>query len=134
MVHHESFIFHFRSVLAGICEALIEKKIAYKWYTANKWKFSLEIFAITYFTELLIIPLRKVIDLTKVPQDLRSWLCRDFTKFGDDLNVLILGSGSGGVVPEAFSDTVLKGNSSANRTYSGSSDRILYLEIGDIFF
>ena len=105
--------------MAGICEALIETKIAYKWYMANKWKFSLEIFAITYFTELLIIPLRRIIDLTKVPQDLRSWLCRDFTKFGDDLNVLILGSGSGGVVPEAFSDTVLKGNSSVAQTFSG---------------
>ena len=103
-----NWIFNFRSVLAGICEALIEKKLIYT-PTTNKWKFSLEMFAITYYTELLINPLRKMIDLTKIPQDLRTWMCRDLSKFSDGINILILGSGSGGVVPEAYSETIMTG-------------------------
>ena len=94
--------------MAGICEALITKKLTYTPLT-NKWIFSLEMFAITYFTELLVHPGRKVIDLTKVPQDIRTMLYRSLDKFGDGINVLILGSGSGGVVPDAFSETVMTG-------------------------
>ena len=66
-------------------------------------------FAITYFTELLVHPGRTTIDLTKIPQDIRTALCRSLEKFGDKVNTLILGSGSGGVVPEAFSETVMTG-------------------------
>ena len=94
--------------MAGICEALISKKLTYTPLT-NKWIFSLEIFAITYFTELLVHPGRTAIDLTKIPQDIRTALCRSLDKFGDKVNTLILGSGSGGVVPEAFSETVMTG-------------------------
>ena len=67
-------------------------------------------FAITYFTELLVHPSRKVIDLTKIPQDIRAALCRSLDKFGDGINNLILGTGSGGVVPEAFSETIITGD------------------------
>ena len=94
--------------MVGICEALIEKKLQYTPAT-NKWRFSLEMFAITYFTELLVNPLRKVIDLEKVPQDIRNQLCRNLDKFEDGINTLILGSGSGGMVPEAYSENVIKG-------------------------
>ena len=66
-------------------------------------------FAVTYFTELLVHPGRTSIDLTKIPQDIRTALCRSLDKFGDKVNTLILGSGSGGVVPEAFSETVMTG-------------------------
>ena len=95
--------------MAGICEALISKKLTYTPLT-NKWIFSLEMFAITYFTELLVHPSRKVIDLTKIPQDIRAALCRSLDKFGDGINTLMLGTGSGGVVPEAFSETVMTGD------------------------
>ena len=95
--------------MAGICEALITKKLTYTPLT-NKWIFSLEMFAITYFTELLVHPSRKVIDLTKIPHDIRAALCRSLDKFGDGINTLILGTGSGGVVPEAFSETVMTGD------------------------
>ncbi len=72
----------------------------------------MEMFAITYFTELLVSPLKKSIDLTKIPLDIRSWLCRSLDKFGDGIKILILGTGSGGVVPEAFSETIMKGQTS----------------------
>jgi hypothetical protein len=71
--------------------------------------------AITYFTDLLVSPLKTTIDLTKIPIDIRAWLCRSLDKFGDGIKILILGMGSGGVVPEAFSETVMKGQ--PNITY-----------------
>ena len=50
-----------------------------------------------------------MVDLTRIPQDLRTWMCRDLSKFSDGINILILGSGSGGVVPEAYSETIMTG-------------------------
>ena len=97
-----------RSALVGICEALIAKKLQYTPFT-NKRKFSLEIHAIVSFCELLYNPLRKVIDLQKVPQDLRSRLYSNLDKFGNGIQTLILGSGSGGMVPERYSETILRG-------------------------
>ena len=100
--------------MAGVCEALIAKKIEKYPPLTNKWKFSLEMFAITHFAELLVSPHKKIVDLTKIPQDIRTWLCRSLDKFGDGVKILILGTGSGGVVPEAFSDTVMKGREDHN--------------------
>ena len=69
----------------------------------------MEINAITYFTEMLVSPLRRVLDLQKVPLDIRTPLWRSLDKFGDGISTLILGSGSGGVVPDAYSANVMKG-------------------------
>ena len=98
-----------RSVLAGICEAIIANKRQHT-STTNKLKFSLEIFAITSFSELLFSPMRKIIDLEKVPQDLRSRLYVNLDRFGDEVRTLIAGSGSGGVIPDTYSEMIMKGN------------------------
>ena len=97
-----------RSVLAGICEAIIAKKLKYTPYT-NKWQYKVEMFAITSFSELLFTPFRKVVDFEKVPQDLRSQLYTNLDKFGNEIHTMILGSGSGGMVPEAYSDRIMRG-------------------------
>ena len=106
IINYEPII---RSVLAGICEALIEKKTEYTPFT-NKWKFSLELFAITSFSELLVNPFTRVIDLEKIPQDIRGRMYGNLNRFGDGIHTLKLGSGSGGMVPEAYSETFIKGN------------------------
>ena len=102
-----------RSVLAGICEAIIAKKLQYTRFT-NKWQYKLEMFAITSFSELLFTPHRKVINLEKVPQGLRSQLYGNLDRFGNEIHTMILGSGSGGMVPEAYSEKVMRGK---NRTF-----------------
>ena len=72
--------------------------------------FSLELFAITSFSELLVNPFTRVIDLEKIPQDIRGRMYGNLNRFGDGIHTLKLGSGSGGMVPEAYSETFIKGN------------------------
>ena len=54
--------------------------------------------------------MRKIIDLEKVPQDLRSRLYVNLDRFGDEVRTLIAGSGSGGVIPDTYSEMIMKGN------------------------
>ena len=90
------------AVLIGICEALIEKKLL---WTPNidKRKFRLELNAIVKFCNLLVHPMRRVLDLAAVPQMIRTRLYGSLRRF-EGLHTLILGSGSGGWVPEAYAD------------------------------
>ena len=101
------------SVMVGICEALIVKKL--EWTpTTNKRAFSLELNAIVKFCNLMVHPLRKVLDLASVPQAIRTRLYGSLKGF-EGLHTLILGSGSGGWVTEAYSDKFLKALPQFNR-------------------
>ena len=93
------------SVIPGICEALIQKK--QEWTpTIDKRRFSLELNAIIKFCNLLVHPLRKILDLESVPHVIRTRLYGTLSGF-EGIHTLILGSGSGGWVPEAYSDKFL---------------------------
>ena len=101
------------AVIVGICEALIIKK--QEWTPAtHKRKFNLELNAIVKFCNLLVHPLRRALDLASVPQVIRTRLYGSLKKF-EGLHTLILGSGSGGWVPEAYSDTILSALPRFNR-------------------
>ena len=63
----------------------------------------MELNAIVKFCNLLVHPLRRVLDLATVPQTIRTRLYGSLKCFVG-LHTLILGSGSGGWVPEAYAD------------------------------
>ena len=92
-------------VMVGLCEAIIAKKQQFS-PTVDKRKFSLELNAIIKFCNLLVHPQRRILYLDSVPQDIRTRLYVGLTGF-QALQTLILGSGSGGWVPEAYSDLFL---------------------------
>ena len=94
------------AVMVGICEAVISKKR--EWSPAcNRRKFGLELNAIIKFCNLLVHPLRRALDLASVPQVIRTRLYGSLTGF-QGLHTLILGSGSGGWVPEAYAFKFLR--------------------------
>ena len=94
------------AVMVGICEAVISKK--QEWSPAcNRRKFGLELNAIIKFCNLLVHPRRRALDLALVPQVIRTRLYGSLRGF-QGLHTLILGSGSGGWVPEAYADKFLK--------------------------
>ena len=94
------------SVLVGVCEALISKKQTWT-PSYDKRKFSLEMNAIVKFCNLMVHPVRRALDLASVPHVICTRLYGSLTGF-EGLHTLILGSGSGGWVPEAYADKFLK--------------------------
>ena len=101
------------AVMVGICESIITKKQQFS-PMVDKRKFSFELNAISKFCNLLVHPQRRALDLDLVPLDIRTRLYGSLTGF-QALHTLILGSGSGGWLPEAYSDLFLSALPRFNR-------------------
>lgn len=94
-------------ILIGIGEAILWKKR--EWTpTTNMTKFTRQMYAIIKLSNILVLPSRRELDLDKVPKMIRTKLFSCLSVFRN-LRKLILGSGSGGWVTEAFADKFLLG-------------------------
>ena len=93
------------SILEGIENAVIIKKK--QWTpTTSLTKFTREMYAIVKFANLLVLPSRRQLELTQIPKIIRTKLYGELPKFSG-LRKLGLGSGSGGWVTEAYSESFL---------------------------
>ena len=94
-------------ILHGVSEAIKAKKKQWTPTTLMK-KFTRSMFAITEFSNLMVLQSRRFLDLEKVPKILRSRMFHHLSQFVN-VTKLILGSGSGGWVTEAYSDQFISG-------------------------
>ena len=94
-------------ILLGITQAVKIKKSTWNHATLMT-KFTKSMYAIIEFSNLMVIPSRRFIDLEKVPKIVRSRLFNYLPEFFNT-TTLILGSGSGGWVTEAFSEKFIIG-------------------------
>ncbi len=89
-------------IVLGISQAISCKK--QDWTpTTNMSKFTKAMFAITKFANLIVMPSRRVLDLTKLPQMLRTKLYNSLPIF-KELRTLILGAGSGGWIVDVYAE------------------------------
>ena len=82
------------SILNGINEAICVQKAEWEPNT-NIQQFTKAMHTIIEFSQLLILPTRKHLDLQHIPQMIRHCFFKELHKFSN-LTTLILGSGSGG--------------------------------------
>ena len=94
-------------ILFGISEAIKAKKKQWRPTTLMS-KFTRSMFAITEFSNLMVLRSRRFLDLDKVPKILRSRMFHQLSQFVS-VTTLILGSGSGGWVTEAYSEQFILG-------------------------
>ena len=94
-------------ILRGISEAVKLKRNQHTALTNNA-RFTRALFAIVEFCNLMVVTARRHLDLNKVPEMLRNKMFSYLPKF-TNTTTLILGSGSGGLVTEAYSDKFLNG-------------------------
>ena len=94
-------------ILFGISEAIKAKKKQWR-PTTLMTKFCRSMFAITEFSDLMVLRSRRFLDLQKVPKILRNRMFRQLTQFVN-ATTLILGSGSGGWVVEAYAEQFILG-------------------------
>ena len=92
----------YEGVLVGICKAICKRKL--EWTpTVDKRKYMREMYALTKFSNILVHSKTRSLDLDKIPKILRTRMYDSLSGF-HGLTTLILGSGSGGWVPDAYSD------------------------------
>ena len=89
-------------IISGISQALYAKKQEWSPMT-NMYKFTKTMGAIIKFSNLVVIPTRKVLDLENLPKMIRTKLYNSLSIF-KDLRTLILGSGSGGWLADVYSE------------------------------
>ena len=94
-------------ILHGVSEAVKAKKKQWRPTTLMK-QFARSMFAITEFSNLMVLRSRRFLDLEKVPKILRSRMFHQLSQFVS-VTTLILGSGSGGWVAEAYSEQFILG-------------------------
>ena len=97
----------FDPILHGVSEAIKAKKKQWRPTTLMK-QFTRSMFAITEFSNLMVLRSRRFLDLDKVPKILRSRMFHQLSQFVS-VTTLILGSGSGGWVTEAYSEQFILG-------------------------
>jgi len=99
-----------QSIVIGIDLAITVKKHGWKpsWSDAGNSVLEKACKAVIKFADLLVTPSRKVIDLNKVPQMIRSKLYNSLHIF-KNVRVLILGCGSGGWVTDVYSEKFAAG-------------------------
>lgn len=95
------------SVLKGMEDAVMFKKRSWS-PTTNMATFTREMYAVVKFADILVLPTRTSLDLERIPKIIRSKLYRHLSSF-KGLRHLRLGSGSGGWVTEAYSESFLLG-------------------------
>ena len=97
----------FNAVLNGLDRATRLHKASWTRTTDNRI-FTKVLYGIMKFTEIVVLPNKKILLLDQIPQILRNKLYSHLPDM-ENLTILNLGSGSGGSVTEAFEDRFLAG-------------------------
>ena len=103
----------FNAVLNGLDRATRIYKASWTRATDNR-KFTKVMYGIMKFTEVVVLPKKKILQLDQVPQILRNKLYSHLPQM-PNLTVLNLGSGSGGSVTDAFEDKFIAGVAVLNK-------------------
>eukprot|EP00092_Neocalanus_flemingeri_P000342 GFUD01000364.1.p1 GENE.GFUD01000364.1~~GFUD01000364.1.p1 ORF type:complete len:610 (-),score=204.58 GFUD01000364.1:119-1900(-) len=97
----------FNAVLVGLDRATRIHKASWTSTTDNRI-FTKILYGIMKFTEVVVLPKKRILLLDQIPQILRNKLYSHLPEM-ENLTVLNLGSGSGGSVTEAFEDRFIAG-------------------------